>query len=388
MDVGRLRLRLSLFCRSLVALGVLATFTLVVAAIVALIGGVFGGILLIYSALSVELLTAAPRLSTVLPVTPAVVAVASVGGLLGLPAGALGVSISSERGFSDRFPRAAAAALLVWFGCLYLALVETSVLLSGIDLAAIDADLVFYIVAVLTVLTTVWAARHEVDQLRNRLVDGSLPATERRPALAETTSRLAQQVDIPSPTLRITETERPESFTVGHGSDAVIVVSTGLVERLTDEEVTAVVAHEVSHLANADSRLMGLVLVPVLMADGMIDDDPGDLGDYVWNAGIWVLKLYGQFGVAILSRGRELAADAGGVALTGSPAALASALATLSEQRQTPTADPREWEQSVGALDILPPSDREHATGPFRTHPSTQKRIERLQQQVAAAERV
>lgn len=387
MDLRRLRLRFSLFFRSLVALGVVGTFTLTVAAIISLLGSVFGGILLVYSALAVELFTAVPRLSAVVPVTPGAVAVVSIAGLLGLPVGTLGVSISSEQEFSDRFPRTAAATVVVWFGCLYLSLVETSVLLSRVDLSAVNPAHVFVLGAVIAVLGTIWAARDKLGQLRDRLVDGSVPATDRRPALAETTSRLAQQVDIPSPTLRITDTDRPESFTVGSGSEAVIVVSTGLIDQLTDEEVTAVLGHEVSHLANADSRLIGLVLVPVLMADGMTDDNPDDLGDYLWNAVIWLLKLYGQFGVAILSRGREWAADAGAVALTGSPAALASALSKLSETRQTPSTDLREWEQSVGALDILPPSNREHVTGPFQTHPPTEQRLTRLRRQVADQER-
>jgi heat shock protein HtpX len=277
-------------------------------------------------------------------------------------------------------------------GCLYVVVVEASVALTRLFFSSTVPVLgvVLLVLAcggILAVWSTVGAARREVGQLRDQLLADSEPAAEMRSALVETTGRLAQQVGVPSPTLRVTDTDRPESFTLGTGSEAVVVVSTGLCEALTEAELTAVLAHEVSHLANADSRLMDVVLVPVLMADELIDDDPHDFRDEFWNLWVRLLKLYGQFGVAILSRGREWSADAGAVALTGSPAALASALSTLSEQRQTPSTDLRDWEQSVGALDILPPSDREHATGPFRTHPSTEKRIDRLRQQVVDAER-
>jgi heat shock protein HtpX len=218
------------------------------------------------------------------------------------------------------------------------------------------------------------------------LFANSYPAESTHPELVDTTERIELQADVPSPALRITESGRPESFALGGGADAVIVVSTGLCAVLSDDELTAVLAHEVSHLANADSRIMGAVLVPVLIADEPFDPDSDDDDERV-DTGYKRLKRYGQFGVAILSRGREWYADGGAVALTGSPAALASALERLDSERQKPTTDLRDWEASITALDILPPSDWEHATGPFRTHPSTEKRIERLQRQVVDAER-
>lgn len=386
--MGRFRLRLSLFCRSLVALGVLGTFTLAVTVVVTLIGILLGVILLGLLGYIVEILAAAPRLSSFLPVSSAVLAVG--GAILTLVSGWFGFSVLRSLP-SHRFPKLRKTFVLLWFGCLFTTLVETAAVVTRL-FSSTELPLGGYLfVLCLGVLFAIWSnvstARRKLGGLREQLLDGSEPAAETRPVLAETASRLAQQVGVPVPTLRITDTDRPESFTIGHGSEAVIVISTGLIERLTDEEVTAVVAHEVSHLANADSRIMGAVLVPVLVTNDMIDDEPRKLRDAFSNLWFRLLKLYGQFGVAILSRGREWHADAGATALTGSPAALASALGKLSEKRERPTTDLREWEQSVGALDILPPSDREHATGPFRTHPSTEKRIERLRQQVAEAER-
>ena len=129
-----------------------------------------------------------------------------------------------------------------------------------------------------------------------------------------------------------------------------------------------------------------LLLAHLMAENKVIDDLDGNPISYLHNIVFRSLKLYGQLGVAVLSRGREWHADAGAVALTGSPAALAGALTKLSEQRETPTTDLRQWEQSTGALDILPPADQKQATGPFRTHPSTDARIERLRQQVVDAE--
>jgi heat shock protein HtpX len=380
MAVSTSRLRFSLFCRTLVALGILGTFTLGVAVVATVFGVIFGVLLFgVFGYLS-ELLVAAPRLSAVLPLSPAVLA---VGGFVAtLVGGWVGHSSLGDR-LSQRSPLVPVVLLPVWFGCLYLTLVEAA--------AAFDPTLSGLLIGLclgvfLTIWSTVATARRELGRLREQLLAGSEPAAETHPALVDTTSRLALQADVPSPTIRITDSDRPESFTLGYGTDAVIVVSTGLLATLSEAEVTAVLAHEISHLANADSRIMGVVLVPVLGAEELMDDNPQKPGEYVTTIVLGLLKLYGQFGVAILSRGREWHADAGAVALTGSPAALASALSTLSEQRERPTTDLRKWERSAGALDILPPVDRTHATGPFRTHPSTEKRSERLRQQVADAE--
>jgi len=388
MDLGRLRLRLSLWCRSLVALGVVGTFTLAVSVVVSVIV-IIGGVGVIFvSAIGVDYLGSAPQLSALVPVSPVAVSVAgllALGVLIGVRSAVLSDSSHRHAG------RLTAVVVVLSIGCLYVVAVEASVVLTRLfNASTVPVLRVMGLALVVYTILSVWwyvrTARREVGQLRDQLVADSEPAAETRPALAEAISRLAQQVGVPSPTLRITDVDHPESFTVGHGSEAVIVVSTGLCEALSTAELTAVLAHEVSHLANADSRIMDAVLVPVLMADELIEE-PRDLGDKLWNVWFRLLKRYGQFGVAILSRGREWSADAGAVALTGSPAALASALATLSETRQTPSTDLRNWEQSVGALDILPPADREQATGPFRTHPSTEKRIDRLRQQVVAAER-
>lgn len=388
LSTGSLRLRVSLLVRTLVALGILGTFTLAVMLVVTVIGGFLGLVLLGLVGRVAEFLVAAPRLSAFVPVSSAVFAVGSF--VATILVGWAGLFWLADR-IRKPFPWLPPVVAVGWLGCLYSLTVETAAVLEGLfsslALLGSGAAVMLCLGAILAIWSTVAAARREIAALRDQLLEESEPAAESYPRLAETTRLLAQQADVPAPTLRITDTDRPESFTLGHGSAAVIVVSTGLLKILTDEEATAVLAHEVSHLANADSRIMGSVLVPVLMAEELIDDDPTKAGDYVLNVGLGLLKWYGQFGVAILSRGREWYADAGAVALTGSPAALAAALSTLSDTRQRPSTDLREWEQSVGALDILPPSDREHATGPFRTHPSTERRVQRLRQQVVDAER-
>lgn len=89
----------------------------------------------------------------------------------------------------------------------------------------------------------------------------------------------------------------------------------------------------------------------------------------------------------MLSRGRERRADAVAAELTGSPAALASALRTLDAERDTPETDLREWERSVAVADILPPARDGVSTGPFRTQSSTADRIEHFEGLARTAKR-
>lgn len=387
-----LRLRLSVFLRALFALGVLGSVTLVLGVVLSVI---FAGIVLVgygWVARGYAALATAPRLSSVTPV-PAV-AVATLAGAFAITVLRGWDSIREHTGCGYLLPPThpiSAVALVGTLASLYLFVVEAPVAIAGLLSAAADAigpiTLLFVSGVALFVLVSVAEVRHELRKLRERLLADSTSADETHPELAATTRRLTQQVNAPVPEVRVTDTDRPESFTVGTGESAVIVVSEGLIEALSPSELEAVLAHEVSHLANADSRVMGAALTPVLIADHWIEDDPDEAGDYVWNAVFRGLKYYGQFGVAVLSRGREWSADAGAAALTGSPAALATALGELEDSRQRPRTDLRQWEGSIAAIDILPPVEAQYA-GPFRTHPPTERRIERLQRLAARAERV
>lgn len=208
-----------------------------------------------------------------------------------------------------------------------------------------------------------------------RAVRGRARNADDSPA-ARHLERLCMQADVAVPTLRLVEDPTPEAFTVGSGSSASVVVSTGLVDLLSDRELEAILAHEVAHLANGDTRLMAYALAPVVHVDETADTETGggpDVGDrfLVW---------YGQRAVGLLSRGREWAADAAGAELCGDPAALASALRKI-EGSETPDEDLRmAWPTAVAALNVAP---NLRALGTFvwtaRTHPTTDARVNRLQ---------
>ena len=243
------------------------------------------------------------------------------------------------------------------------------------------------------------------------------------PELHATVARVAAQLDVPMPTIAIAETHAPEAMVVGVRPSATrFVLSYGAVTVLDEAELEAVVAHDLAPGATRDAAVMTVVASPVIVAAGHNAtawrhlDEPAD---EVANVSSWgsssrsstrgarndlftalllivstVASLAGRLVVSSLSRSRELAADRTSAAVTGDPAALASALRTLEERLdETPTADLREV-SSVSALSILPfdPVDldeeltawddggsiRRRGRRLFRTHPSTARRIAEL----------
>ncbi|MEZ3114749.1 M48 family metallopeptidase [Halobaculum sp. MBLA0147] len=252
---------------------------------------------------------------------------------------------------------------------------------------------------------TLWSwrdrTRKTVERIVETITEAGTPATESAPEVAATAARLAQQVDIERPTVYVTDTDRPESFTLGSGGDAIVVVSTGLLERLDENEQAAVLAHEISHLANNDIRLSMAAFTPLYVLDRemtRLEERPVTRLPVLRQLSRLIrillkhlffrpLRLCARVGVRVLSVGREYAADRGSVALTGHPSALATALTKLDTDRSKPEMDRREWEETLAVLDILPPETVGESTGSLETHPPTSERVDRLKRLAARQER-
>lgn len=180
--------------------------------------------------------------------------------------------------------------------------------------------------------------------------------------------RLATQADVPVPSVAVADRPEPGCLTVGSQRSPTIVVTRGLLERLDDDELEAALAHEVAHVANRDLPVVTAVAATVAIGDRLLERERL-LGRALWELS-WLALLSGigviVFAIPILALGvaylvvsavarvllglnaialglfstvREYAADRGACQLTGDPAALASALETLEDER--PTRDAR-----------------------------------------------
>jgi heat shock protein HtpX len=252
--------------------------------------------------------------------------------------------------------------------------------------------------------------RSEIRIFEARLGLTGTPANEEYPKIASMATQLAKQASIPEPAVRVADESRPESYALANGGGGTIIISRGLIEQLDDREIKAVLAHEVSHLANRDGAIMRWLLVPMLVAEhigsdprrfyrsnrtvgesGLVHEEGTPLLAYLTHVFIekclqavtYVQMTLCHIGVAFLSRGREFAADAGAARLTGSPSALASALETLDDGRGRPSEDKRDFRRTASVLDILPVETDRLIEVPFRTHPKTETRIDRLESMTA-----
>ncbi|MEQ8433601.1 MAG: M48 family metallopeptidase [Oceanicaulis sp.] len=195
------------------------------------------------------------------------------------------------------------------------------------------------------------------------------------------------------PGLRLIETASLNAYASGLGEkDAVITVTRGLVDTLTDDELEAVLAHELTHVINRDVRLLVVAVVFVgiisligeLLARGLFRGSVARLGGArrgkAGNSGVFFVIAIAVIGVCWLlammirfamSRSREYMADAGAVELTKNPEAMISALEKVSGRSKVDEA-PRELRQ------MFLHDDSAGFAGLFMTHPPIERRIAAL----------
>jgi len=221
------------------------------------------------------------------------------------------------------------------------------------------------------------------------------------PQLHGIIDRLCALADMPKPRVAIAQSDMPNAFATGRNSkNAVVCVTTGLLQRLDDKELEGVIAHEMSHVAHKDVVVMTIASFLGIMAALLVRFAfYGELfggggrgrggGNNNGNAGLLFLVV-AAVGVVVyavsfllirlLSRYRELAADRAAALLTGQPSALASALTKVSGAMSAiPTKDLREA-QALNAFYFAPAfkADQVSLSTMFSTHPSLERRLRQL----------
>lgn len=201
-------------------------------------------------------------------------------------------------------------------------------------------------------------------------------------------SRLSLVADLPVPEAVVVPDEAPLSWTTAlPGRKPRVHVTTGLLALLSDSEVEAVIAHELSHLGNRDAVVMTVLAAPgVFVLRGLLRawDDP----DFGGLARVGVIMMFGMVATPalasailcrVVSRHRELAADHGAALLTGSPTALAAALQRLSAGLHAiPDKDLR-MAMASDVLHVVPTSPESSVPRFWATHPPLEDRIRRLE---------
>jgi heat shock protein HtpX len=213
---------------------------------------------------------------------------------------------------------------------------------------------------------------------------------EQAPELHGMIDRLCALADMPKPRVGIADMDLPNAFATGRSPDrAVVCVTTGILNTLTAEELEAVLAHELSHVAHRDVLVM-TIAASAGIAAGMLTRGAqfGGLTRGRNNGGAPAMLIAIGISVAVyavsfvllrlLSRYRELCADRSGAYLTMKPQALASALTKIAGGvNAIPQRDLRAG-SAVNSLFIVPAVRGLTLQTLTSTHPSLEQRLEQL----------
>ena len=223
--------------------------------------------------------------------------------------------------------------------------------------------------------------------------------------LENVVDEMAIAAGIPHPRVYVVPDDDPNAFATGRGPGyASIAVTRGLLQALDREELQGVIAHEMSHIRNLDTRVMTVVAALVgavaLIADwsrrGMWwgggrrrDDDreggglAGAIFFVIWIGAIIVAPLVAQMLAMMVSRKREYLADASGAELTRNPLGLARALEKI-DSAVEPTRAINSGSAHLCIADPLgrPMNTREEGfwSNLFASHPPMSQRIAALRQ--------
>jgi heat shock protein HtpX len=248
-----------------------------------------------------------------------------------------------------------------------------------------------------TIGAVIWIAiAYKFHQQMIDAVTGAQPVTrQEEPRLYNLLENLCISRGITMPTLRIADDDALNAFATGlNEKQYSITVTRGLINALNDQEIEAVLGHELTHIRNGDVRMLviAVVIAGVISFFGELvfriffqnvfwggGRRSGD-GDRKGGAGlaiiiaiaiiavVWILSIVIRFA---LSRQREYLADAGSVELTKNPDAMISALRKIEGRGEIPGANSAVMEMCVD-------NPRVGFSNVFDTHPSVEARVDAL----------
>ena len=255
----------------------------------------------------------------------------------------------------------------------------------------------FAAIAVIIVVIAV-VQYYTSDKLALAASGAKVVSREEAPDLHAMVERLCALADLPKPRVAVIPTDVPNAFATGRSpKHAAVAVTQGLWQRLEPQELEAVLAHELSHIANRDVLIMTLAsffamvaafLTRIGLYGGLFGggysgrrDSNGNNGVPIWLI-IFVVSIvtYAISYVLIrtISRYREYAADRGSALMTGAPENLMSALQKIASGiTQIPQQDLREV-AGMNAFFIVPTNWRTHVGELFMDHPPLEKRLAAL----------
>ncbi len=221
------------------------------------------------------------------------------------------------------------------------------------------------------------------------------------PELVRMVRQLAMRAEMPMPRVYVIDSDQPNAFATGRNPEnAAVAATTGLLRRLTAEEIAGVMAHELAHVKNRDTLIMTItatiagalsMLANMAMWGALLGG--GNRNNPLGIVGVLLMAVLAPLAASLvqmaISRTREYEADRIGAEICGRPLWLASALHKLEQSAQVIDNPQAESNPATAHMFIVNPLHARAVDQLFSTHPNTANRIARLREmagQPAAAQ--
>ncbi len=210
------------------------------------------------------------------------------------------------------------------------------------------------------------------------------------PDLVRIVRELAAKAGLPMPKVYVADNPQPNAFATGRNPEhAAVCATSGLLSRVSNEELAGVFAHELSHVKNRDTLIMTItstIAGAISMLANFAFFMGGRRNNPLGAIGMLIVIVFAPLAAALVqmavSRTREYEADHSGALLSGRPLSLAFALQHIENTAEKIDNEPADAHPATAHMFIINPLHGGLA-GLFSTHPPTEDRIARLKEMAA-----
>ncbi len=252
----------------------------------------------------------------------------------------------------------------------------------GFLLGGSGGMVIAFVIAVAMNAFAYWNA----DKMVLRMYKARQVDRQSAPSLVGMVEQLADNAGLPMPRVYVIDDDQPNAFATGRNpANAAVAATTGLLKRLSSEEVAGVMAHELAHVKNRDTLTMTITAtiagaISMLANFGLFFG--GNRNNPLGIVGAILIMILAPMAAALvqmaISRTREYAADRAGAEICGHPLWLASALEKIDRAARGIDNDTAENNPATAHMFIINPLHAHKVDGLFTTHPRTENRIQRL----------
>ncbi|MGK9232633.1 zinc metalloprotease HtpX [Inquilinus limosus] len=209
-------------------------------------------------------------------------------------------------------------------------------------------------------------------------------------------AQLAEQAQLPMPRVYLIDTDQPNAFATGRNpQNAAVAATTGLLRRLSAEEVAGVMAHELAHVRNRDTLIMTITAtiagaLSMLANFGLFFGGGDNRNNPLGFIGVILTVVLAPIAAMLvqmaISRSREYEADRIGAEICGRPLWLASALEKIEAFAKRIDYGAAERNPATAHMFIINPLHAHAVDSLFSTHPSTANRVAALRRMAGMAQ--